>query len=94
MRQELSFLVRASPGAVGIALLAELPLLVNLSIDDRFITADIEDEVSPSGWKVREVGETWRVRWQIWVVVFVLGVYNFGGNGSIVGVCAGSLTVR
>jgi len=46
---ELSFLARASPGAVGIALLMELPLLVRLSIDDRFIAADIEDEVSSSG---------------------------------------------
>jgi len=45
MRRELSFLVRASSGAVVIALLTELPLLVCLSINDRFIAADIEDEV-------------------------------------------------
>jgi hypothetical protein len=58
VRRELSFLVRASSGAVGIALLAELPLLVSLSIDDRFITADIEDEVSSPGWEDREARGT------------------------------------
>jgi len=63
LRRELSFLVCASPGAVGIALLAELPLLVRLSIDDRFIAADIEDEVSSPGWKDREARETRRIRW-------------------------------
>jgi len=63
VRRELSFLVRASSGAVGIALLAELPLLVGLSIDDRFIAADVENEVSSSGWENREARETWRVRW-------------------------------
>jgi len=63
MRRELSFLVRASSGAVGIALLAELPLLVCLSIDDRFIAADIEDEVSSPGWKDREARKTRRIQW-------------------------------
>jgi len=50
---KLSFLVRASSGAVGIALLAELSLLVSLTIDDRLIAADIEDEVSSPGWEDR-----------------------------------------
>jgi len=63
VRRELSFLVRASPGAVGIALLAELPLLVRLSINDRLIAADVEDEVSSPGWKDREARETRRIRW-------------------------------
>jgi len=62
MRRELPFLVRASPSTVGIALFAELPLLVRLSIDDRFVVADIEDEISSSGRKDREAGETQRVR--------------------------------
>jgi len=43
MRRELSFLVRTSPSTVGIALFAELPLIVCLSIDNQFIVADIED---------------------------------------------------
>ena len=51
MRRELSFLVRASSGAVGNTLLAELPLLICLSIDDWFVVADIEDEISPPGGK-------------------------------------------
>jgi len=63
MWRELSFLVRASSGAVGIALLAELPLLVCLSINDRLIGADIEDEISSPGWKDREARETRRIRW-------------------------------
>jgi len=63
VRRELSFLVHASSGAVAIALLAELPLLVGLSIDDRLIAADIEDEVSSLGWEDREARETWRVQW-------------------------------
>jgi len=94
MRRELSFLICASSSAVGIALFAELPLLVRLSIDDRFVAADVEDEISPPGLEDRKVRETRRVRWQIQVVVFVLGVYNFGGNGSNAGFCAGSLAVR
>jgi len=61
--RELSFLVRASSGAVGIALLAELLLLVGFSIDDRFIAADIENEVSSPGREDQEARETRRVRW-------------------------------
>jgi len=63
MRGELLFLVRTSPSAVGIALFAELPLLVCLSVDDRFVAADVEDEISPSGREDREARETRRVRW-------------------------------
>jgi len=63
MWQELALLVRVLSGAVGIALLAELPLLVCFSIDDRLIGADIEDEVPSPGWKDREARETWRIRW-------------------------------
>jgi len=63
MRQELPFLVRASLSTVGIVLFAELPLLVCLSINNRFIVADIEDEISPPGRKDREARETRRVRW-------------------------------
>ena len=51
MRRELPFLVHVSPSTVGIALFAELPLLICLSIDDWFVVADIEDEISPPGGK-------------------------------------------
>jgi len=60
---ELAFLVRASSGAVSIALLAELPLLVCFSINDRLVGADIENEVSTPRWKDREARETRRIRW-------------------------------
>ena len=63
MQWELPFLVRASPSTVGITLFAELPLLVCLSIDDRFVVANIKDEISPLGRKDREARETRRVRW-------------------------------
>jgi len=63
MRWELLFLVRVSPSTVSIALFTELPLLVCLSINDRFVAADIEDKISPPGRKDREARETWRVWW-------------------------------
>jgi len=63
MRCELSFLIRASPSMVGIALFAELLLLVGFSIDDRFVVTDIEDKISPPGRKDREARETRRIRW-------------------------------
>jgi len=63
MRRELSFLVRAPLSTFGIALFAELPLLVCLSIDNRFVVADIEDEISPPGRKDREARKTRRVPW-------------------------------
>jgi hypothetical protein len=65
VRRKLSFLIHASSGAVSIALLAELPLLVGLSMDGRFIATNVEDEVSSPGWKDREARETWRIRWKI-----------------------------
>jgi len=63
MRREFALLVRASSGAVGIALLAELPLFVCFSVNDRLIAADIENEVSSPGWKDREARETQRIWW-------------------------------
>jgi len=60
---ELPFLIRASPSTVGIALFAELLLLVSFSIDDQFIVTDIEDKISPLGRKDREARETRRIRW-------------------------------
>jgi len=63
MWRELAFLVHASSGAVSIALLAELPLLVCFSINDRLVGTDIENEVSTPRWKDREARETRRIRW-------------------------------
>jgi len=63
MWRELAFLVRASSGAVSIALLAELPLLVCFSVNDRLVGADIENEVSTPRWEDWEARETRRIRW-------------------------------
>jgi len=63
MRRKLSFFIRAPPSAVGIALFAELLLLVCFSIDNRFIVASIEDKISPPRWKDWEAREAWRIRW-------------------------------
>jgi len=93
MWQELAFLVRASSGTVGVALLAELPLLVCFSINSRFVGADVENNVSSPGWEDREMRETRRIRRQIQVVVLVLGVYDFGGNGTSARICTRSLAV-
>jgi len=61
MRRELAFLVRALSGAVGIALLMELPLLVCFSINNRLVGTDVENEVSSPGWEDRETRETRRI---------------------------------
>ena len=55
----------------GIALLS---LFVGFSIEDRFVVADIEDQISLMRWKNREARETQGVWGKIQVVVFVLGV--------------------
>jgi hypothetical protein len=61
MRWNLLLLVRTSSGAIGVALLAELPLLIRFSIDDRFVGADVEDNISSPRGEYRETRETRRV---------------------------------
>jgi len=61
MRWNLLLLVRTSSGVIGVALLAELPLLVRFSINDRFVGADVEDNISSSRGEYRETRETRRV---------------------------------
>jgi hypothetical protein len=57
----LSFLIRASSGAIGVTLLAELPLLVCFSINDRLVGADVKNNVSSPGGEYRETRETRRM---------------------------------
>jgi len=57
----LLLLVCVSSGAIGVALLAELPLLICFSINNRFVGADVEDNISSPGRKYRETRETRRV---------------------------------
>jgi len=63
MRRELPFLIHAPPSTIGIALFAELLLLVCFSVDKRFIVADIEDKISPPRWKDWEARKARRIRW-------------------------------
>jgi len=63
MRRKLPFLVHAPPSAVGVALFAELLLLVCFSLDNRFIVADNEDKISPPRRKDWEARKTRRIRW-------------------------------
>jgi len=63
MWRELALLVRASSGAVSVALFAKLPLLVCFSVDGRLVGADVENEVSAPRRKDREARETRGIRW-------------------------------
>jgi len=93
MRRELAFLVCASSGTVGVALLAELPLLVCFSINSRLVGTDVENDISSPRWEDRETRETRRIWRQIQIIVLVLGVYDFSGNRTSARICAGSLAV-
>ena len=61
--RKLSFFIRAPPSTIGIALLAELLLLVGFAIDNRFVVANVKDKISPPGWKDWEMRKTRRVWW-------------------------------
>jgi hypothetical protein len=61
--RKLPLLIRAPPSTIGIALLAELLLLVGFAIDNRFVIADVKDKISSPGWKDWETRKTRRVWW-------------------------------
>jgi len=61
IRRDLTFLIRASSGAIGVTLLAELPLFVCFSVNDRLVGADVENHVSSPGWEDRETREARRM---------------------------------
>ena len=71
---ELSFPVCSPLSAIGVALLSLLSLLVSFSVNNWFVITDVENQVSSSRWKDWKVRETQRVRRQIQIIVFVLGV--------------------
>jgi len=60
MRWNLLLLV-CSTGAIGVALLAELPLLICFSIYNRLVGADVENNISSPGGKYRKTRKTRRV---------------------------------
>jgi hypothetical protein len=45
------FFTCSSLSAIGVALLALLPLLIGFSVEDWFVVADIENQISSSRWK-------------------------------------------
>ena len=48
---ELPFLIRSPLSMIGVALLAELSLLVGFAINNWFVVDDVEDQISSPGWK-------------------------------------------
>ena len=59
--RKLSFLIRASPSTIGIALLAELLLLVYVAVDNRLVIADVKDKIASLSWKDWETRKTRRI---------------------------------
>ena len=61
--RKLPLLVRAPPSTIGIALLAELLLLICFAVDNWFVIADVKDKISSPRWKDRETRKTRRIWW-------------------------------
>jgi hypothetical protein len=59
----LSFLIRAPPSTIGVALLTELLLLFSFAFDDRFVVADVKNKISSPRWKDWEARKTRRIWW-------------------------------
>jgi len=60
--RKLSFLVRSPLTTIGIALLAELLLLIGFAIDNWFV-AYVKDQISSPGWEDWKTRKTRRVWW-------------------------------
>jgi hypothetical protein len=54
-----------SLSTIGVALFALLPLLIAFFVDDWFVVADIENQISSSRWKNWEAGKPQGVRQEI-----------------------------
>jgi hypothetical protein len=65
-------LICSSLSPISVALVALLPLLIGFSVDDWFVVAHVEDQISSSGWKNRKAGKTRGVRWEIQVIIIFL----------------------
>jgi len=59
--RKLPFLVCSSLSRIGVALLAELLLLVGFAIENWFVVADVKDQISSPGWKDWKTRKTRRV---------------------------------
>ena len=67
-------LIYSSLSPISVALFALLSLLIGFSIDDWFVIAKVENQISSSGWKNRKAGKTRGVTRDIQVIIVVLGV--------------------
>ena len=56
---KLLLLVCSSLGTVGVALLSLLSLFVGFAFNNWFVIADVENQVTLSGWKDWEAGKPW-----------------------------------
>ena len=75
IRDQLSlFFVCSLLSAIGVALLAVLPMLIGFSVDDWLVVGDIENQISSSRRKNREAGKARGVWREIQVINLVLGV--------------------
>ena len=54
---KLPLLIRSPLSVIGVALLALLSLLVSFAIDNWFVIADVEDQISLSRWKDWKTGK-------------------------------------
>ena len=60
--------------AISVALFALLSLFVGFAVNDWFVIADVENQVSSSRWKDWKAGKTRGLWREIQVIVFILGV--------------------
>jgi len=63
VRRELSFLICSPLSAIGVALFTLLSLFVGFAINNWFVIADVENQISSSRWKDWKTGKTRGVRW-------------------------------
>jgi len=56
---ELPLLIHSLLSAIGVALLVELSLLIGFAIDNWFVIANIENQISTPRWKDWKTRKTW-----------------------------------
>ena len=66
-------LICSSLGTIIVALFMLLSLFIGFTVDEWFVVADVENQIPSSRWEDRKAGKTKRVRWEIQVIILVLG---------------------
>jgi len=73
IRDQLALLlICSSLSTISVALFTLLSLLLGFSVNDWFIVADIENQISLLRWKNRKSGKSRGVMWEIQVIICVL----------------------